>query len=176
MDLIKTILKTTLITAVLMGFTGCTKTVEPTEIMSVNATALDGYDAVAHFVSSKAVKAGTAYVTHYKDLTWNFESQANLDTFSADPEAYIPAFGGFCAYELAEGDFVLSDPEQWYIHNNRLYLFKDEDAKAEWFRAIDSMLLKAQETWKLLTQPVEEEKFEEIGESFMNASLPEEKK
>lgn len=176
MDLIKTIIKITLIAAVLTGFGGCSKTAEPAGIMSVDATALDGYDVVAYFVSSKAVKAGEAYVYTHKNLSWRFESQSNLDAFSANPDAYIPAFGGFCAYELAEGDLEMSDPEQWYIHNNRLYLFSDEDAKAEWFRDIDTMLLKAEENWMLLPQPVEEEKFEEIGDSFMNASLREEAK
>lgn len=170
MNLTKIMMKTTLVAMVLIGFNGCSKTAEPAEIMSVNKTALDGYDAVAYFVSSKAVKAGSSYVHNYKNLAWNFESQANLETFSSSPEVYVPAFGGFCAYELAEGELVLSDPEYWYIHNDRLYLFKDEDSKQEWFRDIDNMLLKAEENWNLLTKPVEEEKFEEIGDSFMNAS------
>lgn len=176
MNLTKIMIKTTLMGMVFFGFSGCTKTVEPADIMSVNETAIDGYDTVAYFVSSKAVKADQPHVYNYKSLAWNFESQTNLEMFSSNPDAYTPAFGGFCAYELAEGDFVLSDPQYWYIHNGKLYLFKDEDAKTEWFRNIDTMLLKAEETWNLFNKPVEEEQFEEIGDSFLHASTPKEGK
>lgn len=176
MNLTKIMMKTTLITMMFLGFAGCAKSVEPAGIMSVNETALDGYDPVSYFVSSKAVKAGKSYVYTYKNLDWNFESQSNLETFSSDPDAYIPAFGGFCAYEISGSKLVLSDPRYWAIHDDRLYLFSDEDAKKEWFRDIDSMILKAQEAWKLLTSPAEEEKFEEIGDSFMKASSSAESK
>ncbi len=170
MNFTKIMIKTALGALLLMGFGGCSKTVEPTEIMSVNQTALDGYDPVAYFVSSQALQADGSYVYAYAGLNWNFASAANMERFKADPASYIPAFGGFCAYQLADGDLVLSDPAYWYIHNGRLYLFEDEDAKNEWFKDIDMMLLKGEESWKALTAPAEEEQFEEIGDTFMNAA------
>jgi len=174
MNFTKIMINTTLAAVMFLGFGGCTKTAEPSAVMNVNETALDGYDPVSYFVSAKAVKAGTSYVYTYSNLNWNFVSQANLEAFKSKPNSYIPSFGGFCAYNLAEGDLVLSDPRYWYINDNKLYLFEDEDAKKEWFRKIDSMTSKAEEAWKLLN-PVHEEKFEEIGDSFMNAASPQKK-
>ena len=169
MNLTKIILKSTLITVTFLSFYGCAKSVETASIMSVQKTALNGYDPVAYFVSSKALKAGKLYVYNYAGLTWNFESEANLEAFKSNPNAYIPSFGGFCAYALADEDLVLSDPKYWYIHDEKLYLFQDEDAKKEWFIHMDSMLSKAQIQWKVFN-PLKEEKFEEIGNSFIKTT------
>ncbi len=150
-----------IVTVVLIGvfgllISGCSKTVQPVGIMSVEKVAIDGYDPVAYFVASKASKADGTYHYTYKDLVWHFESDENLQTFIADPEAYTPKFGGFCAYEMADEDLVNSDPKFWYIHNESLYLFNDEDAKEDWFTEIDSMLRSAQEEWSRLNTLEEE--------------------
>jgi YHS domain-containing protein len=134
---------------------GCSKTAKPAEVMSVENIAIDGYDPVAYFVSSSAYKADGTYQYVYKDLTWYFSSDENLQTFSADPESYVPKFGGFCAYELADEDLVNSDPQFWHIHNKGLYLFNDEDAKEDWFREIDVMLISADKEWARLNTPEE---------------------
>ncbi len=135
--------------------TGCSKTAKPAEVMSIENIAIDGYDPVAYFVDSKAHKADGTYQYVYKDLIWYFSSDENLQTFSADPESYIPKFGGFCAYELADEDLVNSDPQFWHIHNRGLYLFNDADAKEDWFREIDAMLISAEAEWVRLNTPEE---------------------
>jgi len=169
MNITKIILKSTLITVAFLSFYGCAKSVAPASVMNVNMSALNGYDPVAYFTSSKAVKAGSLYVYKYAELDWNFESEANLEAFKSNPNAYIPSFGGFCAYALADEELVPSDPKYWYLHDKKLYLFQDEDAKKEWFTHMDSMISKAQVQWKVFN-PLKEEKFEEIGDNFMKAS------
>ena len=150
-----------IVTAVMIGLfalvlSGCSKTAQPAAVMSVEKIAIDGYDPVAYFVSSKASKADGTHQYVYQDLTWYFESDENLQTFSADPELYIPSFGGFCAYELADEDLVSSDPQFWHIHNKNLYLFNDEDAKEDWFTQIDAMLILSEKEWTRLNNPEEE--------------------
>lgn len=149
-----------IVTAVLISLfglfiSGCSKTAKPVGIMSVENIAIDGYDPVAYFVSSKAQKADGTHQYVYKDLVWHFSSDENRQTFSSDPESYVPKFGGFCAYELADEDLVYSDPKFWHVHNGGLYLFNDEDAKEDWFREIDSMLNSAEENWIGLNAPEE---------------------
>lgn len=134
---------------------GCSKVAKPAEIMSVENVAIDGYDPVSYFVSSSANKADGTHQYVYKEMTWYFSSDENLQTFSADPESFIPKFGGFCAYELADEDLVNSDPQFWYIHNRGLYLFNDEGAKEDWFREIDVRLTSAEENWVKLNTPDE---------------------
>jgi len=140
-----------------LGMVGCSKTAKPTEIMNAEEVALEGYDPVAYFKSSKAFKADGTYSYNYKELTWHFESNENRDAFMTDPESYIPVYNGFCTYEMAEGDLEQSDPGVWHIHNKQLYLFNDEDAKEEWFRDIDSMLVESNKEWTLMNTPEEED-------------------
>ena len=48
----------------------------------------------------------------------------NLETFLKDPEAYIPEYGGYCAYAIAlKNKKVKIDPETFEIRDNKLYLF-----------------------------------------------------
>ena len=135
---------------------GCTKSAEPASVMSVDAIALDGYDPVAYFVSAQAHRADGSYSYSYENLNWYFQSSENLERFKADPRAYIPEFGGFCALELADEDLVTADPQQWHIHNGRLYLFNDEDAKKEWFSQMVMVLPAAYKAWDAIRNPVEE--------------------
>lgn len=153
----KTLANIALISALALGITGCLKKAEPAAIMSVEQVALEGYDPVAYFVSGSAHKADGSNSYSYEGLNWYFESNSNLETFKANPAKYIPVFGGFCAYELADEELVYSKPEFWHIHNGQVYLFSSEDAKEEWFRDIDTMILKAQTQWDILKNPPEDD-------------------
>lgn len=137
----------------LFAMAGCAKKAEPAAVMSVEKIALDGYDAVAYFSSAKAVKADRRYSYAYEGVTWYFETAENLETFKTEPRKYIPAFGGFCAYALSEGSLRYSNPENWQIHNDTLYLFEDKEAKEEWFTEIEKMIPAAQKQWELMNSP-----------------------
>ncbi len=136
--------------------TGCAKRAEPAAVMSVEKVALKGYDPVGYFTSATAIKADAEHSCKHEGLSWYFVSNENLEAFKAQPQNYIPAFGGFCAYELAEGERVLSDPEQWHIHNQKLYFFEDEEAKNDWFTEIDEKIPEGEKQWKKLNTPREE--------------------
>ncbi len=166
MNLTKFLMKTVFLTSIVLGVSGCTKTVEPETVMSVDGIALDGYDSVAYFESYAAVQADFTHNYSYEDLEWYFENSTHLDMFISDPERYMPAFGGFCAYELAHENVVPSNLEYWYIHDEKLYLFSSESAKQEWFDEISTLLPLATKQWEMLS--TEEEVFEEIGDSFIN--------
>ena len=43
--------------------------------------------------------------------------------FESNPERYLPAYGGWCAYAMLEVDKVGIDPESFKIVEDRLYLF-----------------------------------------------------
>lgn len=153
----KTLANIALISALTLGFAGCLKKAEPAAIMSVEQVALEGYDPVAYFVSGSAHKADGSNSYSYEGLNWYFENSGNLASFKADPVKYVPVFGGFCAYELADEELVYSKPEFWHIHNGQVYLFSSEDAKDEWFRDIDAMIQKAQAQWEALHNPSEDD-------------------
>lgn len=85
--------------------------------------AAEGYDVVAYF-SNKALEGSSKFVTQYEGATYRFSSETNLKTFKANPQKYLPAYGGWCAYAMAtKAEKVSIDPETFEIRNGKLYLF-----------------------------------------------------
>ena len=95
--------------------------------------AVSGYDTVAYFTEGKPVEGDSKWQVEYQGADWYFSSQENLDKFKADPEAYAPQYGGYCAWAVsAKNDFASSDPEQWAIVDGKLYLNYNQDVKKLW--------------------------------------------
>ena len=85
--------------------------------------AAEGYDVVAYF-SNKAIEGEKAFSTVYKGVKYKFSSQENLLEFKKNPKMYVPQYGGFCAYALAEkAEEVGVNPRAFQIIDNKLYLF-----------------------------------------------------
>ncbi len=83
----------------------------------------EGYDVVAYF-NNKAVKGDKKYTATYDGVKYKFSSEENLNTFKHNPEAYIPQYGGYCAYAIAiKSKKVGVDPETYEIRDGKLYLF-----------------------------------------------------
>ncbi|MDU0352938.1 YHS domain-containing (seleno)protein [Paraglaciecola aquimarina] len=100
-----------------------------------NNTAIDGYDTVAYFTQSKAIKGNEQYILTWRGADWQFSSQQNLDLFKAAPEKYAPQYGGWCAYAMAdEGNTVRIDGEAWDIHEGKLYLNYSKSVQAKWHK------------------------------------------
>ncbi|MEX0360983.1 MAG: YHS domain-containing (seleno)protein, partial [Allomuricauda sp.] len=48
----------------------------------------------------------------------------NLNVFKADPDKFVPQYGGYCAYAVAvSGKRVNVNPETFEIRDDKLYLF-----------------------------------------------------
>ncbi|TDF35562.1 YHS domain-containing protein [Alteromonadaceae bacterium M269] len=99
-----------------------------------NSAAIKGYDTVAYFTQSKAVKGSDEFTTQWHGATWQFSSQANLDLFKGNPEKYAPQYGGYCAWAMADGDGRTAgiDPDVWHIHEGKLYLNYNRNVQKEW--------------------------------------------
>ena len=92
--------------------------------------AINGYDPVAYFTQSRAVKGSPEYRHEFLGETWHFASAEHRDTFATDPVAYAPQYGGFCAGEVTYADVSTGittniNPEAWRIIDGKLYLFYD---------------------------------------------------
>ena len=85
--------------------------------------AAEGYDVTEYF-NNKATEGDKKYTTTYDGAKFKFASQANLDRFKAAPEDFVPQYGGYCAYAIADkGKKVSVDPETFEIRDGKLYLF-----------------------------------------------------
>jgi len=95
-------------------------------------TAIKGYDPVAYFKAGKPVKGLDSFTTQWKGAKWKFSSKENLDLFVASPLKYAPQYGGYCAYGVARGYAVKTEPDQWAIVDDKLYLNYDEGVSKKW--------------------------------------------
>ncbi len=109
--------------------------------------AIKGYDPVAYFKENKPVKGVQEYSLEWKDVTWFFVNQENMDLFSKNPEKYAPQYGGYCAYSVAQGYTAKIDPTAWKIVDGKLYLNYNESVKRNWEKYQDKYIDKAEENW-----------------------------
>lgn len=124
-----------------------TATAASPEIYNEGGIAVDGTDVVAYFTEGAPV-AGDAAITHdYMGVTWRFASEANRDAFAADPEAYAPQYGGYCAYAVSQGYTASTVPEAWSIVDKKLYLNFSTSVKRRWERDIPGHIAAADANW-----------------------------
>lgn len=109
---------------------------------------ISGYDPVAYFTEGKPVKGSGYHVAEYRGVTYAFASKEHKNMFEANPEKYLPAYGGYCAYGVAVGKKFVSDPEAWKIVQGRLYLNLDRDIQSKWAKDIPGYIKKSEANWK----------------------------
>ncbi len=110
--------------------------------------AVEGYDVVAYFTESKAVKGKKKFTYHYKDANWLFSSKENLELFKKDPQAYEPQYGGYCAWGVAAKSKKYDiEGEQWSIIDGKLYLNYSKSVKEKWEKDIPGFIKQADKSW-----------------------------
>jgi YHS domain-containing protein len=115
---------------------------------------LKGSDVVAYFKQGKAVKGNPAITSTFQGATYYFASAANKADFDNNPAKYIPQYGGFCAYGVANG--VLADPEgpnAFAVYRGKLYVCGNEGALRSFKDEIESNIDKANKNWSQLAKP-----------------------
>ena len=76
-----------------------------------------------------------------------FASTENLARFRANPNAYLPQYGGYCAWAIANGYTAAGNPNNWRIVNGRLYLNYNSEIQRRWEQDIPSLILQADANW-----------------------------
>jgi YHS domain-containing protein len=105
---------------------------DPIETGTFNNKAIYGYDTVAYFTQSKAVKGDDKITSEYKGAIWHFVSAEHKALFDASPEKYAPQYGGYCAYAMSKGRFVGVDEEAFTIFEDKLYLNYSKSVREDW--------------------------------------------
>jgi YHS domain-containing protein len=94
--------------------------------------AVDGTDVVAYFQDGRPVASEAAYSFDWNGATWRFASAENRERFRAEPERFVPQYGGYCAWAVGHGYTASTDPEAWSIVEGKLYLNYSRDVQAMW--------------------------------------------
>jgi YHS domain-containing protein len=119
-----------------------------TEI-NVDATDLviRGYDPVAYFSEGRPVPGRSDLSVEHKGGKYLFATTANRDTFKANPEKYVPQYGGYCAYGVAVGKKFDIDPSSWRIVDGKLYFNLNPMILEKWSADTKGYIRKSEENW-----------------------------
>ena len=117
---------------------------------------LEGYDAVSYFNSKEPDLGSKKYSLTHEGVAYYFKSEENKNIFQANPEKYIPLYGGWCAYAMAKnGKKVSVDPKSYKIIDGKLYLFYNtifSDTLKLWNKSKDETanIKKANQNWETI--------------------------
>lgn len=112
--------------------------------------AVKGADVVAYFSlapDAKAVYGNDLYTHEWQGATWKFSSAGNRDAFIANPEAFAPQFGGYCAFAVSHNFTKPVDPNAWSIVDGKLYLNLNKRVLKKWNKNRDAAILRGHTNW-----------------------------
>jgi YHS domain-containing protein len=123
-----------LVFAVLAALVYSADSSEP-PVAPVNATdgvGLKGYDPVAYFTDGQPTEGISQYSFQWKGITYRFASAENMQRFKADPQKYLPQYGGYCAYAMSINRIADISPTEWTIFGGKLYLNNNFISQSLW--------------------------------------------
>lgn len=116
-----------------------------------HGVALEGYCPVAYFAVNEPVRGSAEFASTHEGITYYLVSQDAKNAFDANPNKYVPAYGGWCAFGMAVEDKFPVDPTVFKIENGRLLVFLKNptvDALELWNQGDNTELLaKADAHW-----------------------------
>lgn len=120
-----------------------------------NPLGLHGVDPVSMF-ESEAPRIGDAvYTSEHEGVDYYFASEEARQLFDADPGAYLPQFGGFCAFGVYKGKKLDGDVRFADIVDGKLYLFVNAAIFEQYLANSEEVIRIAYETWPdIVSTPV----------------------
>jgi hypothetical protein len=82
---------------------GYAATTEQIVVDGRTGLAISGFDPVAYFVEGAAKPGRDVFEHVFAGVTWRFCNEGNQAAFAADPEVYMPRFGGYDPVGIARG-------------------------------------------------------------------------
>lgn len=116
-------------------------------VSGASKAAVDGFDPVAFFTDSKPENGSPFITAEYEGATYYFATEENKKLFAANPAKYVPQFGGFCAFGVAEGKLFPVDISTWQVRGGKLYLNLNRDVMKTFNADLEGNLAKATQNW-----------------------------
>lgn len=120
---------------------------KPRIYQNAKGVAASGYDVVAYFVDQKPVPGSAKHAVKHGGATWWFTSAAHAAQFREQPAAYLPQYGGWCAYAMSTGKKVPTDPKAWALRGGKLYLNYTPAIRKRWNKRPDAYIKNADAAW-----------------------------
>lgn len=109
--------------------------------------ALFGFDPVSYFLQGAAEVGVERFQLKFAGFTWQFRNEANREAFRAQPDVYVPRFGGYDPVALTRGAPVAGHPMLFVIHDGRLYLFQKAENREMFITTPQTMIEAARAHW-----------------------------
>ncbi len=109
---------------------------------------LFGADVVAYFTDSRYVQGLPEHRSEYEGVDFYFSSAENKAQFDANPLAYIPQYGGYCANGIVFGIPWGGNAEDFLVHDDKLYIFGGQTSKQAFLLDLDSNLALSSKYWE----------------------------
>ncbi len=145
-----------LLAAFSVDFAAYATTTERVVVNRYSGLAIGGFDPVAYFTESLAVRGLPDFEATESGAVWRFRNEGNRASFVSHPEVYGPRFGGYDPVDIGRGVTYAGSPRIWLIVDNRLYLFGREQSR-DAFAANPARFLKdAEARWPTLEEGLAE--------------------
>jgi YHS domain-containing protein len=113
----------------------------------LSRVAVSGYDPVAYFTLNRPVRGSAEHRIMHQGFEYRFASAENAAAFRANPGRYLPQYGGYCAWAVANGYTAPGNPQNWRIVDGRLYLNYNDEIQQRWERNIPGFISSANANW-----------------------------
>ena len=109
--------------------------------------ALNGIDPVAYFTDAAPLYGRPDQEYRYAGAIWRFRNEGNKAAFIANPEVYMPRYGGYDPIALGRAVAVPGNPLVWALVGERLYLFYNDAARDRFVADPAEAILYADHKW-----------------------------
>jgi YHS domain-containing protein len=109
--------------------------------------AMNGFDPVSYFTDGAPQFGRPDQEARHEGVIWRFRNEGNKAAFLADPEVYMPRYGGYDPIGLGRGLAVAGNPLIWAMVAERLYFFHNEAARERFIADPNEAILHADNKW-----------------------------
>jgi YHS domain-containing protein len=140
-------LSLTLMTSIIIGAFAADAQRDP--ISDRGGSAIKGYDTVAYWTVGEALKGDKKITSIYKGAEFRFASVENKALFDANPEKYIPEYGGYCAWAIGKSatGFAVGNGKYWKIVDGKLYVNYSKGVQKKWEKDIPGFIKTGDVHW-----------------------------
>lgn len=109
--------------------------------------AVHGSDTVALLETGKPQEGSAEFSYNHDGASYYFANAENLEKFKANPAKYTPEHGGFCSYGVSVGKKFDGDPDQFVIHDGKLFLFLNAATRNLFLEDVVGVRKTADQNW-----------------------------
>lgn len=122
-----------------------------------NTLGMHGIDPVSMFDGNTPQIGDAVHTSAHDGVDYYFANAETKERFDAAPDAFLPQFGGFCAYGVYAGKKLDGDVRYADIVDGKLYLFVNAAIFEKYLEDKDPVIAGAFDKWpEIRSTPVED--------------------